>query len=67
MPLLPNGPPLPGGATYNRLYDRVMECLGSETNTANFVIAVADLNAAKSRVSTDYALDLHSIIDILVL
>lgn len=51
MPLLPNPPPLPGGADYVRLYDRVMECLGSETNTANFVIAYVEINAAKTLVS----------------
>lgn len=48
MPLLPNAPPLPGGANYIRLYDRVMETLGSDTNTANFVITHADINFVKT-------------------
>jgi chitinase len=36
MPL-PLPPPLPGGQNLIRLYDRVMECLGSRFNTAIFV------------------------------
>ncbi|RYP56698.1 hypothetical protein DL771_011637 [Monosporascus sp. 5C6A] len=49
MPL-PNPPPLPGGAQYVRLYDRVMECLGSQTNTANFVLLNAEINAFKAQL-----------------
>ncbi|KAF2743763.1 glycoside hydrolase family 18 protein [Sporormia fimetaria CBS 119925] len=47
MPLLPNPPPLPGGANYVRLYDRVMETLGDEFNRATFVLAHEDINAVK--------------------
>ncbi|CAE7218123.1 hypothetical protein PTTW11_10992 [Pyrenophora teres f. teres] len=37
-------PPLPGGADYVKLFDRVMECLGSRTNEAYFVFAHYDIN-----------------------
>lgn len=48
MPLLPNAPPLPGGADFDRLYPRVMECLGSVTNRASFVGTHIDINAVKT-------------------
>lgn len=50
MPLL-TPPPIPGGANYAFLYDRVMECLGSETNTENFALALRGLNNVKTDVS----------------
>ncbi|KAK3315445.1 hypothetical protein B0H66DRAFT_521857 [Apodospora peruviana] len=43
-------PPLPGGQNYLRPYDRVMECVGSETNRANFVLAFRDINQYKGRL-----------------
>ena len=49
MPII-NAPPPPGGAQSDRLYERVMECMGSRTNTANFVITHEDINAVKSNV-----------------
>ncbi|ETS75312.1 hypothetical protein PFICI_12256 [Pestalotiopsis fici W106-1] len=50
MPLLPNAPPLPGGADYSSLYPRVMDCLGSFTNTETFVGAHRDINAVKTNL-----------------
>lgn len=56
MPLLPNAPPLPGGADFPRLYPRVMECLGSYDNTESFVLLHKEINAAKKSVSSDVSL-----------
>ncbi|RYP65975.1 hypothetical protein DL771_008022 [Monosporascus sp. 5C6A] len=61
MPLLPGAPPLPGGADHPRLYDRVMDCLGSYTNQATFVGAHADINAVKPNAPDFFAwLVLHT-------
>ncbi|KAK1756646.1 glycoside hydrolase, partial [Echria macrotheca] len=43
-------PPLPGGAVLIRGLDRIMECLGSETNRANFVLCQVDINAMKALI-----------------
>jgi hypothetical protein len=51
MPMNVNAPPLPGGADYIRLFDRVMECAGSRSNIANFVFAHKDINYVKAAVS----------------
>jgi hypothetical protein len=52
MPLLPNAPPLPGGQdSLIRLYERVMETLGSKFNTASFVGVLKEINQAKTSVS----------------
>lgn len=51
MPLLPNAPPLPGGQDFTRLYERVMETLGSKSNTASFVGVLKEINQAKTSVS----------------
>lgn len=52
---LPDPPPLPvshgTAADYGDILDRVMECLGSETNRANFVLVFKDINASKTYVS----------------
>lgn len=52
MPLLPNAPPVPGGQNgLIRLYERVMETLGSYDNTASFVGLFEDMNSVKANVS----------------
>ncbi|RSL96918.1 hypothetical protein CEP52_011197 [Fusarium oligoseptatum] len=43
-------PALPGGANPPRLFDRVAECLGSQTNRGNFVILTTDLNWIKGNL-----------------
>ncbi|RSM09999.1 hypothetical protein CDV31_007405 [Fusarium ambrosium] len=47
MPLGPRVPPLPGGANPPRLFDRIGECLGSQTNRENFVILNMEINWIK--------------------
>ncbi|CAN9123838.1 unnamed protein product [Alternaria alternata] len=47
MDVSTGAPPLPGGADYVRLFDRVMESLGSRTNEAYFVLAHRDINRVK--------------------
>jgi hypothetical protein len=51
MPADVGAPPLPGGANYVRLFDRVMECAGSRINPAGFVFAHKDINDVKINVS----------------
>jgi hypothetical protein len=51
MDVSTGAPPLPGGADYVRLFDRVMESLGSRTNEAYYVFAHYDINHVKSYVS----------------
>jgi hypothetical protein len=43
--------PIPGGADYVSLFDRVIESLGSRTNEAYFVFAHFDINHVKDGVS----------------
>jgi hypothetical protein len=52
MDVSTGAPPLPGGADYVRLFDRVMESLGSRTNEAYFVLAHRDINRVKGHVSS---------------
>jgi hypothetical protein len=52
MPANVSAPALAGGADHPRILDRVMDCLGSQTNIANFVFAHTDINAVKGRVSS---------------
>jgi chitinase len=51
MDVSTGAPPIPGGADYVRLFDRVMESLGSRTNEAYFVFAHFDINHVKAGVS----------------
>ncbi|CAN9317488.1 unnamed protein product [Alternaria alternata] len=50
MDVSTGAPPLPGGADYVRLFDRVMESLGSRTNEAYFVLAHRDINRVKGHL-----------------
>ncbi|KAF2820809.1 glycoside hydrolase [Ophiobolus disseminans] len=52
MPANIGAPPLAGNTDYASVLDRVMDCVGSRTNIANFVFAHADINAVKGRVSS---------------
>lgn len=49
--VLPNPPPIPGGADHDWLYGRVMESLGSNGNRANFVVTHENINTVKANVS----------------
>jgi hypothetical protein len=51
MDVSTGAPPLPGGADYVRLFDRIMRCAGSRTNQANLVLAHKDINLVKGSVS----------------
>lgn len=51
MPVAFNAPPLPGSSDYDRIYARVMECLGSRENEESFVITHAKVNSTKTNVS----------------
>lgn len=48
---LPDPPPLRGRAEYSRLWERVMECLGSYYNRGQFILVHEDINGAKGAVS----------------
>ena len=52
LPLPPNTPPPPGGApiAFNRPYERIMECLGSHFNQANFMLVLQIINQFKGSV-----------------
>jgi chitinase len=45
-----NAPPLPGGFQTDRLYQRLMDCKGSMSNRADFVLAYKDINQYKTRI-----------------
>ncbi|KAF7544087.1 hypothetical protein G7Z17_g10230 [Cylindrodendrum hubeiense] len=45
-------PPIPGNPDYEdgNIFNRLMECLGSQTNAINFAVAAGDLNYVKGKL-----------------